>query len=200
MRLLYVFLIIIFLLSLRIIIKINLKYDLLGNIGNITIKLFNFIPIINLRISLIGFYFNLVNKKNKVIQIKLDINDKNLVFIEALQKNLSKKIYLLGFENNSVIGFENPFYASISYSFYERIMDLIFLKLFLSDSDTVINDNSFIVYFQNELILDFSGTIMLSIFDILWAVTQALFSRSYVDYGRKKSKSWFNNWLYIKKS
>ena len=81
-------------LTLTLFITVDFEYDILRNFGKIKVLLFKIIPIFWAKITIAGEYLNFSNKKNKVIKIKIDLNDAKLQFLNDVGAYLKKKIIL----------------------------------------------------------------------------------------------------------
>ena len=170
----YVVLAIAIILTARINIKVYLQYDILGNIGKIKIKLFRFIPILVADVSLAGEYFRLVYGK-KVIQIKIDLSDKNLRFIRELNDSLNKRMYIHTVSTSFNIGLQNPTTCSVICGYIHSIVGAILSKIKSARPDATVSKTVNIGYFEQVVQFEMNLQFEITLFDYIWATVAAFY-------------------------
>ena len=170
--LLIIFSITIVVLSISYFITISVKYDLLNNSGKLMFYLFK-IPIFWLNFTFIGEYLNFTNRKNKVIKIKIDFNDDKLIFFKDVSSNLFKKIYINKIDLNMVVGLENPVISSLLCAEINMIISCLYSYFSTKFKDINLLKNINVGYRHNCIVFDFKISLMVSIYDYLWAYLKA---------------------------
>ena len=170
----YVILAIAIILTARINIKVYFQYDVLGNIGKVKITLFRVIPIFSAYLSLVGEYFRLVYGK-KVIQIKIDLSDKNLRFIRELNDSLNKRMYIHKVSTNFNIGLHNPATCSVICGYIHSIVGAILSKIKTVRPDTTVSKTVNVGYFEQVIQFEMNFQFEITLFDYVWATIAAFY-------------------------
>lgn len=157
-------------------ISIQIKYDIYKNIGVMKIKLFS-VTIIDAQISLIAGYFNILRKNKKVVQLKINFDDKSIKFVRNLSDNLMQKIYLSDFGLDVAISSCSAYEVSVFAGNLVVVSDLLTTWIYAKNSDTNISRNIDVGYLEEKLKLGFNATIYVSLFDGLWGFSKALLQR-----------------------
>ena len=87
-----IFLIVVLIVTTRICIRVEARYDVLINKGHLKLVLFKFLTVYNKNFEVIGLFIKLISKQGKVEMIKIDLQDKKLKFIADLQYYIIHKI------------------------------------------------------------------------------------------------------------
>ena len=181
-------LIILIIFSISFDIKINLQFDLFKNLGSIKIKIFKFITIFSIKFTVIGDYINvnLSKKEDKVVKIKIDINDENLQFINDFGGNLMQKVYSTKLVSNINFCLENPHIVSILSALTNLLFTYIFIKLKSKNKDLTIQNNVDTGFRHNLINVDFTYEFIISIYDMVWSLIKALLKRRRLNYAKGK--------------
>ena len=174
--------IIVIVITLNININSEISYNLYKNIGNLRIKIFG-ILIFNAQISLIAGYFNLIRNNKKVIQIKLDINDKNLQFINDVGEYFTKKIFFTNVNTQFQIYGTDPSKISIVAGYLILVEGIVRSFILSKSPDTTTTNKLEVGYVDNYIRFKVNIGLLITIFDGVWAVIRALIKRSI--YGKK---------------
>ena len=162
----------IFVFSISFLITISINYDVFNNSGKLSFYVFK-IPIYWLNFTFIGEYLNFSNKKNKVIKIKIDLNDEKLIFFKDVANSLKRKIYFYKISSNILIALENPFIASLLCGEVNIFLCSLYSYLLIKNKDIMINKNVKIGYRHNKILLNFNFSLMVSLYDYLWSYFKA---------------------------
>lgn len=157
--------------------NINLEYNILDNIGKISIKLFNFIPIFVANISFAGLCINCAIKNKKVVNIKIDLNDKNLQFINELQKQLLKKIFVIKFFVGFNLSIENAQNCVLFGSFLNILINNFISNIKSSKPSAKVKNISNIGFLENKFIINVQTNFVIKLVDIFPAFLKAIISR-----------------------
>jgi len=167
----------------NIFINANIEYNFYNNIGYVKFRIFN-ICIFKGEISFIAGYFNFIRKNKKVIQIKLDFNDENFKLITDIGEYFFKKIHInkLALSANSMSYSPNllAIICSIYYTIYGLSVSYLSNKL----PDCEFENLTKISFFNNELRFKIDMSVLLTLFDLIWAIVRAIMKRSV--YGKKQ--------------
>lgn len=166
--------VLIIILSISLHITLEIEYDILKNYGKIKVKLFKIITVFSSGITFVGEYLNLSKRHNKVVKIKIDINDKQLQFFNDVGKYLKKKITLLNLNINTLICFMNPNLSCLLSSIINIFVSLLFSKILVMNNDVKLIKNIQTGFRQNNFIINLNASILLSIYDYFWAYLKAL--------------------------
>lgn len=175
--------ILVFIITININITIGIEYNVIKNIGNLSITAFK-IPFFKSEISLLAGYFNLVRKNRKVLQIKLDLKDENFKFLQDVSSYFTKKIFLTNISSDFEFSGEDPAIVSIIAGNFIVAEGIIRSYILSKSPDTDISSNTKVKYINNNLKLKFKVGILITIFDFIWAIIRALVKRSV--YGKTK--------------
>ena len=178
----------IFLITINLFIHINLDYDLIKNIGQVKVKVFG-ITVIKSNVSLIAGYFNFINRNKKVVQIKIDLNDKNFQFMEDAGKFFIEKITLTKLENEWIMSIYDPAVSSVAGG-YLIVINGIIKSLFLQRfPDAKINNRVKVDFFTNDLQFSLDVGLFITVFDFIWAFVKAGVKRSLYGQRRKFARN-----------
>jgi len=175
--------IIVIIITINIRITLSISYNIYKNLGQLKLKVLG-IPIFNSEISLIAGYFNLRRENRKVIQIKIDINDKNLKLIGDIGEYFSKKIFLTNLSTDFEFYGTNPAKIAIIAGHVIVIEGVLRSVINSKSPDTTITNNIDVGYIDNYIKFRFSVGILITLFDFIWAIIRALVKRSL--YGKAK--------------
>lgn len=173
---LLVVLIVIALITITLNVSVRLNYNILKNIGQIELKLFG-IKIFFGEISIIAGYFNFVRKNKKVIQIKVDLSDKNFRFVKDLSDNFKQKIYLKSFESEFVLCSKSAKNISLLAGNLKILNGYVLSKLLANNPDTDVSNAVLVGYINEYLWAEINATIYVCIFDAIWAFLKAIWQR-----------------------
>lgn len=160
-------------LTVTIFITIEFDYDIFNNIGKIKITLFKFLVIFNANIAVVGEYLNL-NKKKKVIKIKIDLKDKQIQFFKDIDKYLKNKIYFSNINVFGLICFSNPMVTSLISGVVNIIASIYFAKLCATKKDVSVNKKIVSGFRQNEVKFKVIISFAICLYDYLWAILKAV--------------------------
>jgi len=176
-------------------ININLsfciQYDILKNIGKVSIKLFG-IPIFKSDVSLIAGYFNLIRKNKKVLQIKVDINDQNLIFLNDVGSYFTKKLIVTYFGSEFYISGYDPAVVSVFSGYIMAIEGIIRAYISCKSPDTIIANNIKTKFNNNGFKFKIKANVLIALFDFVWAIIRATIKRSVYGKAKVRRNSQFN--------
>ncbi len=174
---LVIFLIFVIILTVRLTFKMDFFFDIFNNNGYIILKIFKFITIFKARIQFTYYYLSLYVSDKRTIKIKLDLDDKNLQFINDLQLVLIAKTYLINFDSKVEFGLENAFHTVIAYGNLTLLNRFLFLKLLNRNEDASISMNVLHKFTENTLKVNLQSKFIVSLFDLVWAFAYAVLNR-----------------------
>ena len=169
--------------TINISISITIEYDIFKNIGKLIIKAFK-IPVFTSEISLIAGYFNLIRKNHKVLQIKVDLNDKNFKFIKDISNYFTKKIIITDISTNFSVSGDNPHIVATFAGYIMAIEGVIRSYTLCKLPDAVIKSKTYVRYKENGFKFQLCIGVLITIFDFIWAIVRASVKRSL--YGKTK--------------
>lgn len=176
-------------------ININLsfciQYDIFKNIGKVAIKCFG-ITIFKSEVSLIAGYFNFMRKNRKVLQIKIDVNDQNLIFLNDVGSYFTKKLVVTYLDSEFFISGYNPANISIFAGYVVVIEGLIRSYIACKSPDTSISSNTKVKFSGNGLKFKIKFNMLITLFDFLWAIIRATIKRSVYGKAKIRRNSQFN--------
>lgn len=173
---LFVVLILIILITFTLDVGVKINYNILKNIGEVELKLFG-IKVFSGEISIIAGYFNFIRKNKKVIQIKVDLSDKNFRFVKDLSDNFKQRIYLKNFGSEFVVCSKSAKNVSILAGNLNVINGYVSSRLLADNSDTTISSVVLVGYLNEYLWAEITATIYVCIFDVVWAFLKAIWQR-----------------------
>lgn len=173
---LFVVLILIILITFTLDVGVKINYNILKNIGEIELKLFG-IKVFSGEISIIAGYFNFIRKNKKVIQIKVDLSDKNFRFVKDLSDNFKQRIYLKNFGSEFVVCSKSAKNVSVLAGNLNVINGYVSSRLLADNSDTTISSVVLVGYLNEYLWAEITATIYVCIFDVVWAFLKAIWQR-----------------------
>lgn len=165
-------------------VKLYFNYDVLKNIGNIKLKLFG-ITIFKSQVSLIGEYFNFIKGNKKVIQIKININNKNIEIIKDTFSYYLKKIFFICFYNSFTISSTNPFLCTMvagSLKSAGGVLDSIVNSKY---PNTKFNSNVNVGFIENAFKVELYTHLLINLFDLIWSFIKTIYRRSMLVYEKK---------------
>lgn len=178
--------IIIFILTIRLSIRIIINYDLKKNLGELSFKLFG-IKVFKLEFIIQVGYFNL-KSKYKTIKVDIKFDKKTIKFIEDLKFYLLKNIYITEFELLSNICTKNKLTLVNLQNILIAVEYIIYYKMIQNNYNIKIRFNNAIDFLNEKINFKFKIKFFISLLDIVLAFVKALFRRRFI-YG-KWSKLW----------
>lgn len=179
--------IIIILLSIMLIIKIDIIFDLYGNYVNITIRIFS-LKILNIYISIIGLYIKINNsKKFKTLNLILDEKEEYL-FLQ-IKKSIIDKLYFDVINISSCIGLPNAGDSVIISSLINLICENLKYNKRLISSECDIDYLNSVNFTRSSVFLEISTKVYFTIFDLIFALCLSFYKRGkYVKERKRKSR------------
>lgn len=165
-------------------IGLNVKYDLLKNIGNIKISVFG-ITVFKVDVSLIAGYFNLIRKNKKIIQIKINIDKDSFKFVNDISNNFKQKIYLSKIEFEAFVCSKSAKNISELAGLLYVITGVVGSKIKANNSETIIENKINIGYLNEQLKIGIKANVLICLFDIIWAISKAITQRRVYEKARK---------------
>ena len=165
--------IIVVLLTINLPIKAFLEYDILNNNGEIKVFVFWIVPIVIMNFSIAGEYLNFSNSRNKIIKIKLDINDEKVKFFNDLGSYFKRKIYLQNLGLYALVCSENPVISSTIGATLNALIGILFSIININKPDADLNKYISTGYRQTELRVRCNISIVFSLYDLIWALYMA---------------------------
>lgn len=165
-------------------IGLNVKYDLLKNIGNIKISVFG-ITVFKIDVSLIAGYFNLIRKNKKIIQIKINIDEDSFKFVNDISNNFKQKIYLSKIEFKALVCSKSAKNISELAGLLYVITGVVGSKIKANNSETMIENKINIGYLNEQLKIGIKANVLICLFDIIWAISKAITQRRVYEKARK---------------
>ncbi len=172
-----IFLVVVLIITTRIYIRIEARYDVINNKGHLKLVLFKFLTIYNKDFEIIGLFIKLINKKGKIEMVKIDLQDKKLKFLADLQYYIIHKIYLLSFNSRLNIGNEDAIKTCVYYESATILNNILFFKINKFEKDSSINMQIFPTIAENKLNISLKVEFMVSIFDLIYGVMQAFLEK-----------------------
>ena len=170
-------------LSIMLVFKININFDLQENFLKIKIQLFN-ITIITIRISIIGLYYQINNsKKLKTLNILIDKKQEYLII--QIKKSVIDKLYYddivvksefgIGAKNTAIIvGLTNIFLSHLAN------------KFILEKKDTRLYFETYANFLNPSCKFDITFKVYFTIFDLVFAILISFYKRG--KYVRKEKR------------
>jgi hypothetical protein len=177
--------------TININLSFSVQYDILKNIGNISIRLFG-IPIFKSEVSLIAGYFNLIRKNKKVLQIKVDINDKNLIFLNDVSSYFTKKLIVTCLDSDFSVSGYDPATVSIFAGYITVIEGVIRSYIACKSPDTTISNNISVKFKESGFQFKIKANVIITLFDFVWAIIRATIKRSVYGKAKVRRNSQFN--------
>lgn len=171
--LLIILAILVLIVTLSLSIKLDINYDVYKNLGSVRIMLF-FIPLLKCEISFIAGYFNLIRKNKKVIQIKIDLNDKNFNFVKNVSENFKQKIYLENINTNFTLCSHNAYNISLLSGGVMAGLGYLKSKIMANNYDTVVCNNVSVGYLNECMVVELSAKIIITLYDLIWSFVKAV--------------------------
>jgi len=185
--------IVVVIITINISITIEIEYNIFKNIGKLTIKVFR-IPFFKSEISLIAGYFNLMRKNRKVLQIKVDFDDKNFKFIKDVGNYFTKKIFITELYSDFELSSQDPSTISIIAGYVIVLEGLLRSYISCKSPDTEMDSNTQVKFKENNIKFRLKVGVLITIFDFIWSIIRASVKRSL--YGKTKEfgrNSWFSH-------
>ena len=175
--------IVVVIITININISIEIEYNIFKNIGKLTIKVFR-IPFFKSEISLIAGYFNLMRKNRKVLQIKVDFDDKNFKFIKDVGNYFTKKIFITELYSDFELSSQDPSTISIIAGYVIVLEGLLRSYISCKSPDTEMGSNTQVKFKENNIKFRLKVGVLITIFDFIWSIIRASVKRSL--YGKTK--------------
>lgn len=175
--------IVVVIITININISIEIEYNIFKNIGKLTIKVFR-IPFFKSEISLIAGYFNLMRKNRKVLQIKVDFDDKNFKFIKDVGNYFTKKIFITELYSDFELSSQDPSTISIIAGYVIVLEGLLRSYISCKSPDTEMDSNTQVKFKENNIKFRLKVGVLITIFDFIWSIIRASVKRSL--YGKTK--------------
>lgn len=172
--------------NLGLLIRIDIEYDLLKNLGKIGIKLFG-IRLFRVPFTFVDKYLEFTTKK-KVIKLKIDFTDKKLIFFEKLGHRIKSKLYLDTLDVKVIVCGTNPLYAALAGGMGNIVTNLFKLKLQVNHSDALIHTQVDTGFRHNYLQLFFETKLMISLFDVLSSTIITIIKMWSMNHAEKQKK------------
>ncbi len=167
---------IIILLSIMLVFKIKIYFDLFNNYIVINVRVFN-IQIVSLDISLFGLYVK-INKSKKVKTYKLVFDQEQEYLIKQMKLSIFDKLYFDTIIFSSEIGLfgsdKSVMIASILNALCENIKCKLGAKLHDCDFEF---ENS-VNFLKDELYMEMYIKVYFTIFDFVFAIILSFYKRS----------------------
>lgn len=173
LKFLIVFIVIVLIITFPLIFKFKLYYDIQQNIGYIKIKLY-FITIYKVKISLAGFYIDVIKKK-KLIKIKFDANDKYVRFINNFKERLKNKIFFINFENYNFISMENAFNLSMNIGVINTGFNLLSTIIYNNNPNIKLVQENYFDFNSKTYQTYLQGKVMITLLDFIWSILLSIF-------------------------
>lgn len=173
-------------LNLGLIIRIEIEYDLLKNLGKIGIRLFG-IKLFKVPFTFVDKYLEFTTKK-RVIKLKIDFTDKKLIFFEKLGHRIKSKLYLDALDVKLIICGTNPLYTALAGGVGSILVNIFRMKLQLNHSDALINTKVDTGFRHSYLQFFFETKVMISLFDILSSTIITLINMWSMNHAEKQKK------------
>ena len=152
--------------------KVHLSYDILNNLGVLSVYVF-FIKIIVLKIKLKGKDIILISEKNKK-QIETKISKKQMRFLEQLNAQLKQKIIVRKISAYSRIGTGDAMSSALISGLFTSVVSSLFAYIKNTKKSAKLMVKTEPDYNGNSLIFSFYLSFMITIFDIIYSLIMAL--------------------------
>lgn len=177
---------ILILMSIMLIIRVKINFDLYGNYINIEIFLYG-IKLINIYISIIGLYIQINNKKKlKTIDFLFDAK-KEYLFLQ-MKKNILDKLYIDNINLETLIGVKNSSFTAILITILNQICFNIKKNLENKNRDIKINYQNTPDFAYQRVKLNADVKVYFTIFDMVFAIILSFYERGKYVKEREKSK------------
>lgn len=173
--------IIIFILTIRLSIKILVEYDLHKNLGLISLKLFG-ITIIKFEFIFQVGYFH-IKSKYKTIKINISFDKKTIKFFEDLKFYLLKNTYITQFDICSELCLYNNLVLVNLQSLLIWVEYIIYSKLINNNYNIKFDFINKINFFNERIYFKVNIKFFISLLDIVLAFLKASFRRRFL-YGK----------------
>lgn len=177
---------ILILMSIMLIIRVKINFDLYGNYIDIEIFLYG-IKLINIYISIIGLYIQINNKKKlKTIDFVFD-EKKEYLFLQ-MKKNILDKLYIDNINLETLIGVKNSSFTAILITILNQICFNIKKNLENKNRDIKINYQNTSDFVYQRVKLNADVKVYFTIFDMVFAIILSFYERGKYVKEREKSK------------
>lgn len=177
---------ILILMSIMLIIRVKINFDLYGNYINIEIFLYG-IKLINIYISIIGLYIQINNKKKlKTIDFLFDAK-KEYLFLQ-MKKNILDKLYIDNINLETLIGVTNSSLTAILITILNQICFNVKKNLENKNKDIKINYQNTSDFAYQRVKLNADVKVYFTIFDMVFAIILSFYERGKYVKEREKSK------------
>lgn len=165
-----VFFLILFILP--IFIKLHISYDLLNNLGTLSLYLF-FIKIFALKLKFKGKNIVIITKKEQK-EVETQLSDKQMRFFEQLSSQLKQKIIIRKLSAYSRIGVSNAHYSAVLTGLFNAVVSSVLASVKNIKKSAKIGVFSEPAYNENHLIFSIYCSAMTTIFDIVYSLFMSL--------------------------
>ena len=166
--------------------QISLRYDLLKNLGKVQLRLFG-ILLFSVPFTFVDKYLEFTTKK-KVVKIKIDLADKNIIFFEKLGKKILAKIYLDWLTVKLIFCQDNPMRVSVLGGVCNILLQIMGQKIQMKHKDATISTQTDFGFRHNYIQIYFDTKIMISLFDILSSVLITIIKMWGADHAEKQKQ------------
>lgn len=174
------------LLSVMLIFKIKISFDLYGNFIKIKICLYG-IKLIDIYISIIGLYIQINNKKKlKTIDFVFD-KEKEYLFLQ-MKKNILDKLYFDNIHFKSKIGIKDAGFSAIMLTIINQLCFNLKNKMICKNKDLTVHYLNEPDFVYQRILIDANVKVYFTIFDLVFAVLLSFYERGKYVKKRKKSK------------
>lgn len=178
--------IVMILLSVMLIFKIKLNFDLYGNYITIKICLYG-IKIMDIYISIVGLYIQINHKKKlKTIDFVFD-KEKEYLFLQ-MKKNILDKLYFDDIDFKCMIGIRDAGFSAIMLTIINQLCFNLKNKMICKNKDLTINYLNEPDFVYQRVLIDANVKVYFTIFDLVFAVLLSFYERGKYAKKRKKSK------------
>jgi len=166
---------IILLISMLLIIKIKIWFDINNNLIRINILIFG-IKLIEIKINIIGLTYTINNSK-KYKTLNLKFLKEESYFISQIKNNIIKKLYYDNLVLESVVGFESASGTAIIHSCIDNLCQYYSNKLLLLNKDTKLYYCNNCDFVKSRIFIYFEAKVYFTIFDLIFAIIMSIYKR-----------------------
>jgi len=185
-KFLIIFILSVLIITLPLVFKISLYYDIHQNIGYVKVELY-FLTIYKVKISLAGFYIDIIKNNKKLIKIKFDANDKYVKFMKNITKRLKNKIVFINFENYNFISMDNAFNLSLNIGVINTSFNLLSSIIYNNNPNVKLVQENYFNFSGKKYETFLQGKLMITILDFIWSIILSIFiKKEKNNYERKR--------------
>lgn len=152
--------------------KIHFSYDLLNNLGAISLYVF-FIKIFAFKYKFKGKDIILISRKNRK-EIETTLSKKQVRFFEQLTIQLKQKIVIRKLDVYSRIGVEDAMGSALLSGLFTSLTSIILAYIKNVKRSAIVGIKSEPDYNGKSLIFSIYGSIKITIFDIIYSIIMSL--------------------------